>query len=556
MELLTHFWTATAVNDLRAACVFAATTGVLSHVLYFIRGYHDTRSLRIFLGHALAYNVGAGLAVTKLGLWNGIIVSTILSSTYLASLFASIVVYRLFFHPLRRFPGPVAAKITRFYGPWIARNGHMHLEHIKLHKKYGTIVRMAPNELFILSSEAIPKMHAAKSGCRKKDAGVYNHVTYKGERNIDSIMTREEHRWRRQVWEKAFTTKALAIYEESTREVCHTWLDKLSTVGNQPINTSVFALLIGFDHMGKIGFTHDFNTIQEGREHHMLDLLETMFGAMGKLGELAWPLAILKDLNIEGEAAEFNELSRQLASKREQDHDEKHDIISYFIRDLRSEKPVAFFNQNILHADANFILIAATDTIGVVLSYAFYHLAKNHAQQSKLRNEISAAFGSTIPKEFISTDLAKIEHLDAVINETLRLDNPVASNAARLTPPEGITVEGVWIPGGVAVRVPGYAMMRSERAFVHPDDFIPERWTTEPGLVLEPEAFFPFLTGPNNCVGKRLAMNVLRLVLSYTVFHYEFEFAPGEDGTAIYARARDNLVIRAGPLNLVFKKRD
>ena len=135
------------------------------------------------------------------------------------------------------------------------------------------------------------------------------------------------------------------------------------------------------------------------------------------------------------------------------------------------------------------------DTIAVVLSYAFYHLAKHQAYQEKLYAEVQKVFGHTIPEEFTSTDLSKLELLEAVINETMRLDNPVANNAGRTTPPEGITVDGVWIPGGVAVRVPGYGMHRSEHAFVRPEEFIPERWTSEPGLVLDHRAFFPFLTG-------------------------------------------------------------
>lgn len=50
-------------------------------------------------------------------------------------------------------------------------------------------------------------------------------------------------------------------------------------------------------------------------------------------------------------------------------------------------------------------------------------------------------------------------------------------------------------------------------------------------------------------------MVVLRLVLSYTVLNYRFEFAPGEDGSAIHREAKDNLILKAGPLNVVFAKR-
>jgi len=51
-------------------------------------------------------------------------------------------------------------------------------------------------------------------------------------------------------------------------------------------------------------------------------------------------------------------------------------------------------------------------------------------------------------------------------------------------------------------------------------------------------------------------MATARLVLSYTVYHYQFGFAPGEDGTAIFKEAKNNLILKAGPLYLSFRKRD
>lgn len=36
---------------------------------------------------------------------------------------------------------------------------------------------------------------------------MYNVIHYKGEYNLDTILDREEHRWRRQVWERAMTSK-------------------------------------------------------------------------------------------------------------------------------------------------------------------------------------------------------------------------------------------------------------------------------------------------------------------------------------------------------------
>jgi len=494
MDMLVVPWASGGIMAQR--CLVAAVTGILTHLIYFIRGYHVTSAYGILIAHTSIYATLAVASVMQMGVRTGFITSTAVFASYLAALFASIIVYRLFLHPLSRFPGPLFARATKLYGPWTNRYGQMHIEQNKLFAKHGNIVRIAPNELAILSTDAIPKIHAAKSGCRKRNAGVYNVVHYKGEYNLDTILDREEHRWRRQVWERAMTTTALAGYEASTREVCRSWLNKVASFNGRPIDTSLFSRLITFDHMGKIGFTHEFHTVDDGKENHMLRLLEVLFGQVAQLGELAWPIAILQGFNVGGESAEFDELAKQMTDRREQDDtDDKHDILKYLIQDFRAKKPIALFNRSILYADASLILVGATDTIAAALSYAFYHLATHPDAQTALYNEIGPLFGKTVPGQFFHNDVSQVEYLDAIINETLRLDNPVCNNAARLTPPEGIVVDGVFIPGGVGVRVPGYAMQRSEKAFVQADEFIPERWTTRPELVIDRAAFMPFIVG-------------------------------------------------------------
>lgn len=49
---------------------------------------------------------------------------------------------------------------------------------------------------------------------------------------------------------------------------------------------------------------------------------------------------------------------------------------------------------------------------------------------------------------------------------------------------------------------------------------------------------------------------VLRLTLSYTVQHYDLKFAPGEDGTCIFRECFNQLILKAGPLQCVFTKRE
>lgn len=60
---------------------------------------------------------------------------------FVLSLTASTFIYRVFFHRLRKFPGPFAAKTTKLYSIYLSRNLQYHFEIEKLHKKYGDVVR-------------------------------------------------------------------------------------------------------------------------------------------------------------------------------------------------------------------------------------------------------------------------------------------------------------------------------------------------------------------------------------------------------------------------------
>ena len=70
---------------------------------------------------------------------------------------------------------------------------------------------------------------------------------------------------------------------------------------------------------------------------------------------------------------------------------------------------------------------------------------------------------------------------------------------------------------------------KDPRAFIRPDDFIPERWTTKPELILRKDVFVPFSYGAYNCAGKPLAMMQLRMVIAMLVRNFKLSFTPGEE---------------------------
>ena len=72
----------------------------------------------------------------------GLVKATIFTASFNATLLASISIYRLLFHRCRRFPGPFAARLSKFYAASLAAKDVQYYKELeKLHHLYGDFVR-------------------------------------------------------------------------------------------------------------------------------------------------------------------------------------------------------------------------------------------------------------------------------------------------------------------------------------------------------------------------------------------------------------------------------
>lgn len=134
--------------------------------------------------------------------------------------------------------------------------------------------------------------------------------------------------------------------------------------------------------------------------------------------------------------------------------------------------------------------IPSSDTTAAALANTFYFLAKNPPVLRKLQGYLD----KLCPNGVRDWSYAKMKfpYLDHIINETLRLKPPVPSGLPRITPPEGIQIDEVYIPGDTIVAVPTHTIQRDERYYERPLDFDPERWER---ISPEKSAFIPFTRG-------------------------------------------------------------
>jgi tryprostatin B 6-hydroxylase len=100
-----------------------------------------------------------------------------------------------------------------------------------------------------------------------------------------------------------------------------------------------------------------------------------------------------------------------------------------------------------------------SDTTATSLTAIVYELARHPEEVSKLRSELDPLPVES-NGEYLHDNIAKLPHLNGFINETFRLHPPIPAAIPRKTPPEGIVVRDVRIPGGMNVYTPQWSLGR------------------------------------------------------------------------------------------------
>lgn len=116
-------------------------------------------------------------------------------------------VYNLFFHPLRRYPGPKLAGACDLYYAWMIITGRPH-EHIAaLHATYGPVVRIAPTQLSYTDPFAWRDMFGhRKQGQAEHPKDPIFHAPFSG--NIIGA-ERDDHRRFRRLLSHGFSAQAM-----------------------------------------------------------------------------------------------------------------------------------------------------------------------------------------------------------------------------------------------------------------------------------------------------------------------------------------------------------
>ncbi|XDG06326.1 hypothetical protein ABKA04_005941 [Annulohypoxylon sp. FPYF3050] len=454
---------------------------------------------------------------------------------------------RLFFHPLRNYPGPLLARFTDAYGGFFAIKKCLHLVTYHNFQKYGPVVRQGPNRLVFNTVTALhdiylnPRVTKGSSYRRSQMRAKYP--------SIINAIDKNQHRRKRKVIGQALTERSMRTFEPTMESQIDVFLELILAAAQDGtvVNMTERCQRLGVDVIGLLAFGHHFDTqTAEGFRFvpAVIDAMSWRISTYMQFPLLSYferPLALLG-------ARQFikfgNAVGAMIQTRMAQDKNAHHDLYSMVADNIGKGQQGLYYGE--LWPEAILFIMAGGATTATTMSALFFYLSRNPQCYATLAAEIRSTFRSA--SEIRSgPQLNSCTYLRACIDETLRMSPPSLTSLWREQDAgddsgQPFIVDGHVIPRGTQVGVSLYSIMHNEEYFPDSFTFKPERWLDPPeGNPVETEkekearatmrkAFTPFLIGDRACAGRAMAYMEASLTLARSLWFFDFEAAPGKAG--------------------------
>ncbi|UKZ82890.1 hypothetical protein TrVFT333_010690 [Trichoderma virens FT-333] len=461
------------------------------------------------------------------------VVST-LSVLLITGLFIRILQNRVF-HPLRSVPGPWLNSLSELPAAIALVKGDQHLYYKSLHEKYGLVVRVSPNELSFIGTDAREEIYGFRKGgplMEKSPIFLGAVGSMNGETGV-SLALNKEHSRQRKALGYLFSNSALAKLED----ILQIHVQKLVAVlekgasENQAVNVSDWYTYLAFDMMGDLCFAEPFGCLDQASATEWSTSVINVFvaatwtqGIRRISGVGTWLERLMTRLLVPTKASLWRSIhlnnSRDKTVRRLQDPNRNHADFMYHI--LNSESK-SLLSKTEIQLNMALFISAGTDTTATALVGWTYFICTHPNVYKRLTAEIRDAF---MANDDIKWEKVKnLRYLDATLNEALRLFPPSPASQQRVVPPGGAIIAGYYVPAGTTVAVPPWVSTHSHVNFIEPDTFRPERWLGEDAEFQDDRlnASLPFGTGPRVCIGKNLANLEMRLIASKVLWNFDIE---------------------------------
>ncbi|MCJ1355644.1 MAG: hypothetical protein MMC33_005636 [Icmadophila ericetorum] len=453
---------------------------------------------------------------------------------FLALKVAVTVIYRLYFSPLAKFPGPKIAALSRLYEFWYQGIKRTEFPDVikEMHRVYGPIVRISPFELSINDSEF-------NAGFFLHDRKLDKDPWYYGLGFTESLFTlldKDKHRHRQSHLAPSFSGSQFKNAEPTIERE----LKKLLSVFELEVRSSEgINLSVAFRKMGN-------------------EILRSFL--MGERGDSTAPVDYMKDADVAYHPVfktmtyvrHFPILYKLHAlipnwfydrwlplAKYQRDAD---DHVRYLVRehdksDSKSEDDGLLYNfveldpsyrkNNLQAAVEEFTALqwGGREVLGHGLTNISFHLVSNPKCMAHLYEELRSTDINISKASY--AQLQTFPYLNAVCKEGLRTQLGGSFRIPR-TSSTPITYKSYTIPALTPVSMCPKFFHDDEAIFPDHLAFKPERWLQ--GNTDELDKYWkPFGNGSRSCIGMNLALEVVYRAVANIFLRYDVSFHDGID---------------------------
>ncbi|KAI5927642.1 cytochrome P450 [Camillea tinctor] len=493
--------------------------------------------------------------------WYSVVIAVV---TY----YGTVVFYRLFLHPLARFPGPRLAAISRWYEGYydIVQGGKYTSKIAELHKTYGAIIRISPFELHVSDPAFFDTLYRM-DGHWDKYAWTYDAFGAKSSTVFGS--GHDAHQAHRRAIASFFSKQNVAARQDLIRRNVDKLCQHISKLAGTSFNLGA----------ATSAFTRDVaNEFILGKAYNELDLEDFGIGlSISSQGagafwrttkHIRWFGPAIRAIPVEWAMKAADEGTKSFLRYLQQSEQDTRDAfaaatssspINHKVRNTMIHEIV---HSNLPPTEKTFertfeeiatVTAAAFETTANALRLILYHVFTNDEILQRLRKEISEAAADS--SEYIPLKtLEQLPYLTSTLMEGLRLSPGIATRAARVTDKD--LFYGGWrIPAGTPVGMTTLLMHTDEKLYPDPMRFNPERWMDPTARKKGETKFAPFSRGTRICLGMHLAWAEMYLFLAALVQQFNFEikdataedFELESDNFGIGTKAQCNLIAHITP---------
>ena len=332
--------------------------------------------------------------------------------------------------------------------------GTSHLAIERAHRKYGNVVRIAPNTLSYIQPSAWKDIYGSRKGRPTianvpKDPHFYNEMWL--DKKTVSMASDEDAAVIRRAINPAFSQRALLEFEPMLRDHVDRLIAQLTKTSSQQASVDVckWFTFSMFDIAGDFAFGEDLGCVRQGAYHEWVELVVEFFyaGTVMYQCHKFWPLnrilAALIPSSVISKKQRHDEASLLRVRRRmnTSTDSERSDFMYHFLRHAEKEQ----LSTPVIEAQSAIIIAAGSETTAVTLISSLYYALTSIDVHRKLRSEVLNAFATTAEITLQNVH-SKLPYLAAVVKEALRMRPPIANGLTReVKDPNGALICGNWV---------------------------------------------------------------------------------------------------------------